>query len=137
MEKLEISMTEISPEIVLSPDDNTFIIKGVSRPEDVRELYYPVVEWLSAYEKYLQANGHDYSELNPMIWQFDLKYFNSSSAKFFHDICYMLKSIRHNGTPVSVTWIYDEEDTDMLEAGEDLAYLAEIEFIYMKRQDED
>jgi hypothetical protein len=37
--------TDLTPEIILAPSENRFIITGKSAPEDVRGLYYPVLEW--------------------------------------------------------------------------------------------
>jgi hypothetical protein len=35
--------------------------------------------------------------------------------------------------PVVVEWIYDEEDTDLKEAGSDIASLVEMEFTYVPK----
>lgn len=135
MEKFHVLPKDHCPEILLSPDDNVFLIKGISRPEDIREVFYPVIKWMTEYRDGLQKENNMFNEENPLIWQFDLEYFNSSSAKFLFDMVNILKSIHEDGTPVTITWIYDSEDTDNLEAGEDLAYLAEIDFLFLKRQE--
>lgn len=133
MESLVINMTNVSPEIILDHKENKFHIKGSSRPEDVRELYYPIVEWMHNYRHFLHQNKKDYSKDKPLNFEFDLEYFNSSSAKFLYDIVYALKEIHEDGTPTQISWLYDHEDIDMMEAGEDLAYLAEIDFVYIKK----
>ena len=134
MNKLHIEQTELTPEIVLDPGEKKFHIKGNSRPEDVRELYYPVIEWLAESRHLLQNDGHSvYTEEDPLIVQFYLTYFNSSTAKFLYDIIHEIRNIKEDGVPVEVTWQYDEVDSDMLEAGEDLSYLAEFDFIYLKK----
>jgi len=46
IEKLYISPTSTTPEIHFSPLENVFQIRGISSPEDVRELYYPVMNGL-------------------------------------------------------------------------------------------
>ena len=46
MEKLYISPTRNTPEIHFSPLENIFLIRGISSPEDVRAMYYPVIEWV-------------------------------------------------------------------------------------------
>ena len=135
MEKLYIAPSESMPEITLSHDDNVFRIKGVSRPENVRLLYEPVVKWLSDYKEILINKDPVYSEDNPFILQLDLVYFNSSTAKFLYDIVMILKSIKEDGIPTVINWFYDPDDPDCLEAGEDLAVLAEIDFVYIERQE--
>jgi hypothetical protein len=135
MEKLILAATKITPEIQLSVDDNIFRISGASRPEDVRSLYHPVVEWV----KELADNITDgkiltFSPENPLKFQFDLMYFNSSSAKFIYDIVCELKRIAESSIPLIVEWYYETEDTDMLEAGNDMASLAEMEFNYVVKK---
>jgi len=135
MNKYHIEPSDMSPEILLDPDNNTFIIRGTSGPEDVRGIYFPVIKWLTDFRTHiLSAANSDFTEEKPFIMQFDLSYFNSSSAKFLYDIVHELRSMKESGIPVAVTWHYDEEDTDMMEAGEDLSYLAEFEFVYLKKQ---
>jgi hypothetical protein len=49
MQKLYISPTPTTPEIHFSPSENIFLIRGISSPEDVRALYYPVIEWIKVF----------------------------------------------------------------------------------------
>lgn len=134
MEKLFFARTDMSPEISFSHEDSAFSIRGNSRPEDVRDIYYPVIEWLNEYKQFLTNSPELYYTLeNPMILEFDFGYFNSSSAKFLYDIMHALKEFINSGIPVSVVWHYEDEDIDMKEAGEDLASMAEIDLIYIKK----
>jgi hypothetical protein len=134
MDSLIIKSTPFSPEIILDHDNKTFGIKGNSRPEDVRDIYFPVVEWIHDYRVLLKnIDNQYYSEDDPLIFEFDLEYFNSSSAKFLYDIVEGLKQIKEDGVSVGIAWLYDNEDTDMKEAGEDLSYLAEFDFAFIAR----
>jgi len=134
MEPLVIDKTEFTPEIILDHKNKNFSIKGVSRPEDVREIYFPVVQWMNKYRDFLNGEGKGYfSDDDPMIFEFDMEYFNSSSAKFLFDIVDVLREIRKIGIRLEVAWIWDEEDTDMKEAGEDLSYLVEMDFNFISR----
>jgi hypothetical protein len=136
MQKLYISPTPASPEIDFSPEENKFLIRGTSSPEDVRAMYYPVIEWINKYiDEILEGAKTSYSHENPLILKADLTYFNSSSAKFIYDIFSGLKKLIPAGIPVIVEWFYDEEDIDMKEAGTDIALLAEMEFIYVSKKD--
>ena len=135
MEALYLAPTEFTPEISFSPAGNTFILRGNSRPEDVRELFDPVIRWLSDYRQYILSSDIKlYPADNPLILEFDLDYFNSSSAKFLYDIMMIIKQYRETGINVNIVWHYDEDDIDMKEAGEDLGLLAETELIYIKKQ---
>ena len=132
MKKLYISPTPKTPEIHFSPDENIFLIRGTSSPEDVRALYYPVIEWIKNFiEDIIEGEFNIYTPENPLKFQADLAYFNSSSAKFFYDIFFELKKLPPSGIPVVVEWFYDEEDIDLKEAGFDIALLAEMEFTYI------
>ena len=70
---------------------------------------------------------------NPIYFKIDLSYFNSSSAKFIYDILTDLKRLAPANIPVKVMWFYDEEDSDMKDAGTDIALLVDMEFSYFAK----
>lgn len=134
MQKLYIQRTSLTPEIHFSPKDNLFVISGTSSPEDVRALYYPVIEWIKLFiDDILEGEIAQYSSSSPLKMQADLYYFNSSSAKFLYDIFTELKRLPENGIPVIVDWLYDHDDTDQKEAGADIASLVGMEFNYIEK----
>lgn len=129
MQKLYISPTRNTPEINFSPDENIFLIRGTSSPEDVRALYYPVIEWFNAFSQEILVNGNSLFTMNdPLRFRIDLKYFNSSSAKFLHDLFTELKFFLEAGIPAIIEWYYEDDDPDLKEAGSDLAAIAGIDF---------
>lgn len=134
MQKLYFSPTRYTPEIILSPEDNIYVIRGTSSPEDVRALYYPVIEWFKNFSAEVMGKS-SFNLQNPMRFTFDLRYFNSSSAKFIYDILTELKSLRASGLPVIIEWYYEEEDLDLKEAGHDISSIAEIEFTFIEKKD--
>lgn len=129
MKSLKIKAESSKPEIILSPEENIFSISGKSAPEDVRELFYPVIDWLTAFAGEIKTSN-PYTDTKPLLFKVDLAYFNSSSAKFLYDIFTILKEIREKEIPVTVEWHYDDEDIDLKEAGEDMALLSGLEFKY-------
>jgi len=132
MEILKIEPTHISPTIRFIPELNDFSITGMSAPEDVRALYYPVIEWIDKFNgELMRGDIKIFNETNPLTLKIDLNYFNSASAKFLLDILLELKKIRESGTPVVVEWYYEEDDIDMKEAGEDISELVEMELKYI------
>lgn len=133
MEKLHFEQTQHTPEILFDPDGNEFFIDGVSRPEDVREFYYPIIEWFNRLELAIEENQYQFPSARPLNLKVSLEYFNSSSAKFLFDIFLKLKELRDKGQSVHVQWCYEEEDTDMLEAGEEMAEIAEMDFEYIEQ----
>jgi hypothetical protein len=135
MQKFYISPTSTTPEVHLSPKDNIFIIRGISSPEDVRAMYYPVIEWVKNYvNELIEAKNCVYTLHSPLRLKTELMYFNSSSAKFLYDIFLEMKRLIPAGIPYVVEWIYDEEDIDLKEAGADIALLVEMEFSYVPKK---
>jgi len=47
MESLKIEATDKTPRIILDPYNDIFEISGNSRPENVSEFYFPVINWLN------------------------------------------------------------------------------------------
>lgn len=134
MQKLIIEPTKNTPEIIFSPDDNIFLIKGVSSPEDVRALYYPVIEWVNIFiDDIMDGTLKLYGENAPVILKIDLSYFNSSSAKFLYDILSEMKRLFKAGVPFIVEWYYDNEDIDMKEAGTDMSFMVEMDFNFVAK----
>jgi len=134
MQKLFLKQTQTTPEINFSPAENVFVIRGTSSPEDVRALYYPVIEWTKIFvDDVLDGQLRIYKPGNPLNLSIDLSYFNSSSAKFLYDILAEMRRLSEAGIPVKVLWHHDEEDIDMKEAGSDIAQLVEMEFTYIPK----
>jgi hypothetical protein len=133
MEKLYIIPTIKTPEILFSPGENIFFIRGISSPEDVRSLYYPVIDWFTRYISETVTSNDTYSEDKPFRFRVDLEYFNSSTAKFLYDIFMELKRFIPARVPYVIEWVYDEDDIDLKEAGVDIATLVGIEFTYVAK----
>jgi hypothetical protein len=133
MEKLYINPTIKTPEINFSPGENIFLIRGISSPEDVRSLYYPVIDWFTRYISETVTANDAYSEDMPFRFRVDLEYFNSSTAKFLYDIFMELKRFIPARVPFVVEWVYDSDDLDLREAGIDIATLAGMEFTYVAK----
>jgi hypothetical protein len=122
MEALRIEATVDTPEIILDAKNNQFEISGKSYPEDTKEFYLAVLQWMDLYV--LTPN-----QLTNFV--FKLKYFNSSSYKPIFDILAKLETIRNNNREVKVEWHYKTGDSDMLEAGEEFADLFDVPFTYI------
>ncbi len=111
MEKLEIEATNSSPKIVCDPDADLLEISGESYHENTMAFYAPVFSWL---EKYI-----DQIENRTVTVNLNLVYFNSSSSKVLMDLFDMLDNAAKAGGDVAINWIYDQEDEDSLEFGEE------------------
>lgn len=137
MQKLLLQPSPTTPEIYFSPEENKFFIRGNSAPEDVRALYYPVIEWIRIFiDDVLDGEYKKFNNENPIRFQIDLSYFNSSSAKFLFDILSEFKRLPASDKPVLIEWHYEEGDPDMKEAGNDISILVGIEFLFIAKQKE-
>jgi len=111
MTPLMIAGTERAPHIAFDFEKNSFRIAGESYPEDVTLFFSPVIE---ALETHLKTNG-----TAPVRFEFELIYFNSSSAKAIMTIMEILDAAAKDGAQVDVFWFYDAEDDTMEELGEE------------------
>ncbi len=111
MENLEIEATRYTPEIIFDCTNDILRIKGKSYPENTAEFYTPVFAWL---EKYMNQVEDQQVTLN-----IELLYFNSSSSKVLLDFFDILESAAANGRNILINWVYEEDDEDTLEFGEE------------------
>jgi hypothetical protein len=137
MQKLFIEHTRSTPEINFSPAEKIFIIRGNSAPEDVRAMYYPVIEWIKIFvDDFLDGEYPFFTDESPLILNVSLTYFNSSSAKFLFDIFTELKRLSDAGKPVEIEWTYEEDDIEQKEAGIDLSTLVGMNFRFIPKSPE-
>lgn len=107
-----------TPYINFDSSTGVFELSGKSIPENSIQFYQPVYEWL---DKYVQ------SPLPKTDLKIQLDYFNTSSSKCIADVFKKLEMIIKNGKgEVNVTWMHDENDEDMEEAGEDYKSIIKI-----------
>ncbi len=130
MEKLIIEATVNSPKIVLDPEANVFEFSGESRPENVRNFYLPVLEWLEKYTS--QESGlKEPQRTSALDCIFNFEYFNSTSAKYILDIFKSLNALHALGVNLDIKWFYEEDDEDMLEVGEEMSRMSKLKFEYV------
>lgn len=133
MEPLIIEATDKTPGIILDPDNDNFEISGNSRPENVSEFYYPVINWLIEFEKeVLDRKAIKFSKKHPLNFNFKLNYFNSSSAKFLYDVMSKLVEFHKKGHIIRILWYFEKDDEDMKYAGEEMSELLEVPFQFIE-----
>ena len=94
---------------------------GRSSPENSMQFYEPI---LSALSNDIQGDKVDV--------RIKMEYFNTSSSKCIYDILKEVKRLEAKGKKVMVRWYYDEDDEDMLEAGEDYSDLLDLPFKFIE-----
>jgi len=119
MEPIIIEGTPKTPSIKFDAKDGVFEIKGRSIPENSVEFYKPLNEWL---DNYMQI------PLDKTIVNIRLEYFNTSSSKCILDVFKRLEAIHRSKHDVEINWFYEEDDEDMLEAGEDYDSIIKVPF---------
>ncbi len=119
MEPLAIQGTAKTPTVRFDGKEGVIEIKGRSIPENSIEFYKPLVEWLETYT----TSPLDLTQVNVQ-----LEYFNTSSSKCILDVFKKLEAIHKGGKEVIINWYYEEDDEDMLEAGEDYESIIRVPF---------
>ncbi|HAW72493.1 MAG TPA: nuclear pore complex subunit [Flavobacteriales bacterium] len=116
MSSISLPGTSKTPTVQFNLEPLTMSISGRSIPENSIEFYQPLLDWVQAN---LQTDG---TSLEISI---RLEYFNTSSSKCIMDL---LKRVEKSPCDATVLWYYEDEDEDMLEAGEDYDAIIEIPF---------
>lgn len=131
MNPLIIKETTATPEIRFDIAKNDFELKGCSRPEDVRDFFTPVIQWLEELKAAVNDDLIQKHASDPVVFNFKFDYFNSSSAKFILDILVLINQIHSLGLAMRIDWYYDENDDDMKEVGEELSEVVDFPFEYI------
>ena len=104
---MHLEATTRTPEVSIL--ESALEMKGECYPEDISSFSEPILESLE--EKLGSCDSFSVS--------LELRYFNSSSAKFFFDFFEVLEQAAEDGKSISIEWRYRSSDNSMKEAGED------------------
>jgi len=110
MDKFFREATEETPHIVFDAETNELNIQGISYPEDHIEFFEPMFDWLEEY--FAQLNHAD------VTVNIKIVYFHSGSTKVLLYFFDKLVEEAGTGTRITINWIYNKEEQDMLEFGE-------------------
>lgn len=114
---LTTSPTPITPGIKLEANTGKLSFWGRALPDNSHEYYRPVHEWVATYVS------------QPALTTevvFKLEYFNTSSTAHFLRMFKKLEEVMNYGSEAVIYWVYEPEDEDMREAGEDFQALTTI-----------
>lgn len=125
MDNIKIEGTPKTPGIDFDAERGQLQINGRSIPENSIDFYKPIIDWLDQYA--LQPAPSTTVNVQ-------LEYFNTSSSKCILDVFKKLESIKKSGKEISVKWHYEEDDEDMLEAGEDYDAIIDIPFEMVEKK---
>jgi hypothetical protein len=119
MEKIYLEGTHKTPYVLADPDKGQIELKGRSNPENSAEFYKPLVDWLDNYAD---------SNIGDLDLTIDLEHFNTSSSKCIMDVLKRLKKLNQANRKVNVSWYYEEDDEEMLEAAETYESMTDLKF---------
>ncbi len=124
MESLYIAPGNATPEIRFDTENSVLFISGQSYPADPLSFYKPVFDWL---DKYLSEKKLE----NGLHLSFKLDYYNTPTSKQFARLFKMLEN-SYIRDKVKINWFYDDNDLDMMEAGQRYSSFNELKFEIMK-----
>ncbi len=116
-----------TPSVRFNAEKGIIEIKGRSIPENAIEFYKPMVDWLDEYSR---------NPAKETVVNFQLEYFNTSSSKCILDLFKKLEAIHKESRSVIINWYYEEDDEDMLEAGEDYESIIRIPFTMIEMEEQ-
>lgn len=121
MENLVIPYKKRAPQIDFNLNGELNIL-GNCFPEDPKLFFQPILAWLEEFKTTHKG------EVNLTI---DLNYVNTSSIKILLEI---IQGVTGNfKSKAKINWIYELEDEDMLEVGEDLEMVSEFKFNFQPK----
>lgn len=126
MDSIFIEGTPKTPNISFDHGKGSLLLKGRSIPENSIEFYKPLVDWLDAYSS---------SPKPKTVCDVQLEYFNTSSSKCLLDLFKKMELMSTGGNEVIINWYYEEDDEDMLEAGEDYQSIINVPFKMIEMQE--
>ncbi len=122
MQSLRIEATDKTPLINLDPINGNFEIKGKAVPDNADLFFQNILNW---FEDFTPSPNQEIEIV------MDLEYFNISSSKRLLFILYKLRDLVENNHKVKVRWMYNEEDEDMFEVGQDYAFMVNVPFDFV------
>jgi hypothetical protein len=118
MQELNLEPTENTPRVEFRKDGNLYFT-GRFIPEDTKKFFKPLEEWVTKLES------------EKVVFHVKLDYINTASSKQLFSL-FKLASEDPRFAEVMVKWHYEEDDEDMLEAGEYFeSLLSDVDFEFI------
>lgn len=115
---ISLEATEKTPGVHFDPEKGVFELSGCSVHENAHAFYKPLLLSMAVYVR---------EPARSTEVRIALSYFNSSSAKYILDLLKLLDEAYVSGaSKVVLHWMYDRDDLDMEEAGQDYSELLDM-----------
>jgi hypothetical protein len=122
LQKFLLQETHDRPYIELNPQENKFIFKGRSIPENAFDFYKPIVDWIEEYSKNPNAIS---------VFEFKFEHINTHSTQQIMKILQKINKFPGD-SKVKLKWVYSKEDTDMLEIGNRLKEILGVDLKFIE-----
>ncbi len=122
MENVHIPAMERSPEVDFRFQENRLALRGEAYPEDAAAFFGPLLKLLTDYCETIRGQE--------LLVEFQLDYFNTSSAKALMNMIQILEKAVRLGTRVNLRWCFQKDDDVMREFGEDFSM--ELEHVHFQ-----
>ncbi len=132
MNSLKIESSKVTPEINFDVDNNTLSFLKVSKPENARDFYKPLYDFIDQFEEDKVKS----KQVEKLSIDFKFIYFNTATVKIIYELLGKFKKIHEQGVELNINWYYDPEDEDMLEEGEMISEALDFPFNYKPFEDE-
>ena len=117
-----IEETKDTPTVRFDPENNEFLVNGKSLPENALEFYEPIMDW---------TNNYLNNPLPKTIFEFQLDYFNTASAKQLIKFFLLLEKLPVKSEAL-VKWYHKKYDSDMLTQGIRFSKLVTVKFEFIE-----
>lgn len=97
------------PHVHFDAESGHCLIEGESYLENTWDFFGDLLAWLTAFAQ----------TKNPILFDFKLSYFNTSSSKGILQLMEFLQSYEEDGGEVTINWYYPAHDEDLREEAED------------------
>jgi len=119
MEKFIVAQEEKVPRIEFDAQSGNLLLEGRSNPENARELFGPMIEWMDQYIK-------DPAEVTELT--INLELFNTSSSKYIMELMKKIRYLADHDYKFRVVWKYEDDDEEMLDTAEAYEMMTGLRF---------
>jgi len=119
MNSLQIPPTDLTPHVLLNANEGKFTFIGKSYPENVNDFYGEIINYITLYAQ---------NPIEKTTLEFNWLYFNTASYKTIVKIISLLKGVQEKGKTLEIRWQCKANDDLMLEKGEELKELLNVNF---------
>ncbi len=117
--------TQKTPSVVIDTERGVFEISGSVYPENASKFFKPIFEHVDDYLK---------NPLKETVLNLHFIYFNTASSKLIYEFVKRFNEARFK-TKVMINWIYDDDDEDMQDTGEEYErFFPELTFNYIAEE---